>query len=640
MAINNTGYSSNQFLNISEVESNPVARTTADNPDFLYPGHSIPNVYDDLSIGPLGRLPVQRGFIRGIFPEIVNRLQETSDNRGTTNRYTNISAPVRRCFFQFNPSMILRSVQASSTTLNPLLQNPTQLLQAIPGQASFEFQILFNREYEVAGQVYRTGNGKAPTTPYSQFLDNYGATSPTDDDPNTTDNDSRAANPYLQSHVGDLGVLTDLYILDSIIGQSITQDSIDSILAYWQASKNLRGTGEKDADGNEINPYKDGDFTDSGEYAKGLNNVLGNSAFLNPMPIRIVFSSLFMVEGFVTASNVAFHKFNENMVPTVCQVTLSVQALYIGFARKNSYITQQLEQQITQEIENAEADAAATKVAKIALEKDTQSVLANMRFSHAGWNTGIDSYVPDWDTSEYSLNKWWKAIHDANIAKYYVDPDRYYKLRYTLLGSTLSPTKSFRFWTSPRFKDLVNSKAAITNLSITSLKLYFYDASSGKLPAWATDDKLKELSNDGKLSSGNYKNLQPIAKCNVFRLDADPNQIQGVSTHDKTSLRDLESEKLIKGKKDDPYEEYWITDDMDVYGFDADRIRTNSARYFGDSVKILAQLTLTATFAGAGGGDVSTKVIKSVVHTLNSDTEFQFLTPFGIDFGFWWNNND
>jgi len=42
MAINNTGYSSNQFLNISQVESNPVARTIADNPDFLYPGHSIP----------------------------------------------------------------------------------------------------------------------------------------------------------------------------------------------------------------------------------------------------------------------------------------------------------------------------------------------------------------------------------------------------------------------------------------------------------------------------------------------------------------------------------------------------------------------------------------------------------------------
>ena len=142
MAINNTGYSSNQFLNISQVESNPVARTTADNPDFLYPGHSIPNVYDDLSIGPLGRLPVQRGFIRGIFPEIVNRLQETSDNRGTTNRYTNISAPVRRCFFQFNPSMILRSVQASCTTLNPLLHTPTQLLQAIPGQLSAAPELL------------------------------------------------------------------------------------------------------------------------------------------------------------------------------------------------------------------------------------------------------------------------------------------------------------------------------------------------------------------------------------------------------------------------------------------------------------------------------------------------------------------
>ena len=71
----------------------------------------------------------------------------------------------------------------------------------------------------------------------------------------------------------------------------------------------------------------------------GANAALGNSAFLSPMPIRIVFSSLFMVEGFVTSSAVAFQKFSKTMVPTVCTVTLNVQAMYFGFARKKSFLS-------------------------------------------------------------------------------------------------------------------------------------------------------------------------------------------------------------------------------------------------------------------------------------------------------------
>ncbi len=635
MPINRTGYSSNQFLNIEKIESssNPTARTNLDNPDFLYPGTYYPNVYDDLKNGPLGRLPVQRGFIRGIFPEIIKRTGEAYKNKNSTlaDKYNGIDPPIRRCFFQFNPSLILRSVQASSSTLNPLLQDPSQLLQAIPGQASFEFQLLFNREREVAGQVYKDGNGSTvPTTPLTQLLDNYGSGPVTDSKNPENNRDSLLFN---QNQVGDLGVLVDLYVLDSIIGQSITDDTVQTIRAYWEASKNLRNTGELDSDGKPINPYADAKFFDPNHKStSGLTSVLGNSAFLNPMPVRIVFSSLFMVEGFVTASSVAFHKFSENMVPTVCQVTLSVQALYIGFARKNSYISEQLEKQITQDIDVSIKDEAASKTAKSALLSSAFGKLANMGFSMAGWKDGLTTYINE--QPSYTLNTWWKEIYDCNNSKHYADPEGYPNVvRYTL--SQAVNTESLRFYTDDSFKGLVNNKAAITKLEVTDLKLYFYDADD--LPAWATDSEIVKVSNKGKLSGGNYKGLTYIAKCRVNVLSSTWTLLKtNGNDYNKNSLADsLESKKLIEGTKKKPYETKWITDDMGGYGFDDKRITANSSKYFGDNVKILAQLTLTATFSSEGAnGDITVPVIKSVVRDFDPNQEIAASNTFGLDFDF------
>jgi hypothetical protein len=51
-----------------------------------------------------------------------------------------------------------------------------------------------------------------------------------------------------------------------------------------------------------------------------------------------MFSSLFMVEGIATSVEVNFTKFSQTMVPTQCTVSISMYALYIGFARKNTFI--------------------------------------------------------------------------------------------------------------------------------------------------------------------------------------------------------------------------------------------------------------------------------------------------------------
>ena len=408
-----TGYATEQFFNSSSYGEDLNVKTT-DNPNFAYPGNRVPNVYDragDSTNYNPGL--VQRGFIRGIFPEIMKEASKTDKS------YTNAAKDLitRRCFFQFNPSLILRSVEASTTVLNPLLQPATELLQPIPGQAAFEFQLLFNREREVANHQQASGfdgNGDPTMSEVSVFsasLENYGA----------------EGNAYSPNHVADLGVLSDLYVLDSIIGQSITQDSINALTAYWDIQQKNRVGSESvtenqdgtktttvtNANGDVVVTVRDkagklisetptnapanslGKFNFKSEDTKErLASVLGNSAFLSPLPVRIVFSSLFMVEGFVTSSSVAFHKFNSKMVPTVCSVTLNVQALYLGFAKKNSYVSQQLATQFEQAAAAKEEEVEARATAKKAMQ---------------GLKLMLNYVTPHGSVDGDSLNSWWAS---------------------------------------------------------------------------------------------------------------------------------------------------------------------------------------------------------------------------------------
>jgi hypothetical protein len=47
-----------------------------------------------------------------------------------------------------------------------------------------------------------------------------------------------------------------------------------------------------------------------------------------------------MVEGFITSTNVTFDKFNPAMVPVQCRIAVSMQAMYIGFAAKKTFLSQ------------------------------------------------------------------------------------------------------------------------------------------------------------------------------------------------------------------------------------------------------------------------------------------------------------
>lgn len=608
MAINKTGYSSNQFLGIETYEPNipSINRTEADNPNFFFPGPTSPNVYDSPAIydrsasqadvalrTPLG---VQRGFIRGIFPDVIKKLK---DSQTADSRYKDIVPPTRRCFFQFNPSLILRSVQASSTTLNPLLQSPTQLLQPIPGQASFEFQLLFNREREVAAQEYvKADGGRASTVPLTQSLDAYGDTV-----------------VYSPTQLGDLGVLVDLYVLDSIIGQSITKDTIESIKAYWEASKNLRGTSELDSNGKPIteNPYKGEDFLGDSTFSKNLSQVLGNSAFLNPMPIRIVFSSLFMVEGFVTASNVAFHKFSRNMVPTVCQVTLSVQALYLGFAKQNSYVTEQLTAQVEEDIQNDEDDAENTKITKQLLEDDIFLLVEKLYYSFEGnWNAqGTTKYANYLQSS--SLNTWFSETYAYNKTAGSAPklPFSLGTAREALINSpnpNLEDGRNLKTGSSGTFKEKFSTDAQ--NTRIEKLHFFFYDES--KMPAWAKDNsKLIDAAEKGLIVNGNYNGLKRQAQTKMYWIDGNAGSGEEKKLIIEHPSKFFEEDEWGNTRGQAHASNYYL-DNMEDHGFDEESLKTPT-NYFGNKVTILAIATILSETKKAGGGEnLEVRVKKAV----------------------------
>lgn len=328
------GYASDQFYNFQSYEgaNKSITRKPDDNANFNYPGANTSPLFSVKTDDALKYTSkyIQRGFIRGIYPASLGKVSNTSASK----------VKQRRLFFQFNPTTLDRTVSMSTAVLSPLLQDPTNLLQPVPGSADFSFSILFNRESEVVSAEYSTnsrnnnGNfGKAKGTQITGDLKDYGGN-------------------VSQGDVSSLGVLEDLYILDSIIGQSITQDMVDFLKDYWNNASTLSQSSYEAGDGSASFSF------DSTKFDTSVKKTLGNTAFLSPLPIRIVFSSLFMVEGFVNQSSVEFIKFSSNYVPTICRVTLGVRALYIGFAKEKAYLTDALDTAVAAQQAAIVADSA------------------------------------------------------------------------------------------------------------------------------------------------------------------------------------------------------------------------------------------------------------------------------------------
>ena len=288
------------------------------NPKFIYPGNSNRDAVNGKTI------KIERGYIRRLteFYEKENKQTETSANKSTASTIKNM-----KCNFQFNPDNITRMVTAESDMQFFFNQDPSQLAQPIPGKAGFAFELLFNREAEVASQRYLDGSGalrkanfKEPITNTTDYLD--------------------PSKPYDPSWVAHLGVLADILILDDVIGQGLAKDIYNAIQNGQKDSTGKTWGFSKDSPNSPTNPTgEDTKKIDQNRYDAYSMNI-GNKAFLTPTPVRVLFTKWMMVEGFIQSIQVTFNKFSAEMIPTQATVMIQMQALYMGFAQQNTFLTQ------------------------------------------------------------------------------------------------------------------------------------------------------------------------------------------------------------------------------------------------------------------------------------------------------------
>jgi len=303
-----------------------------ENPPFAWPGVNVKNIN-----GPLGvdSVKMARGFMRSILtdPAIATAFNTSVQPRQTVIDSSKRGSGNYRLNFQFNPEYIERSVAQTPGAVNPILQSVSNLTQPIPGSATFNFTMTFNREMEVAA----AGNRADSQTLWKG------------DDLDNPDFSDSLRDPGL------VGVWADLHMFDLIVGQGITEELLDLISAFTEVqaaersaneSTTTDGEGEEPKDGeekdNKAQTDPDAISFDKSKFDTNFRANFGNSAFLNPLPVRIVFSDTFMVEGMVTGTSVAFQKFNHRMIPTICQINVNFTAMYLGFAKKNAFLTDNL----------------------------------------------------------------------------------------------------------------------------------------------------------------------------------------------------------------------------------------------------------------------------------------------------------
>lgn len=369
-----SGYNTDQFYNIvgSNKPLSDIRELSPDmysNPEFLWPGrtrkHSVDGHWVDKN-------NLQRGFIR-MLSTTPSGTAETSD------------MAKRRCFFQFNPATIVRNINMREDMANPLLQDPAQFSLPVPGNSTFAFELMFDRSFEL-----NTGTrGNQSPVP----------------DPWAFNQDDMLLNgsPYT------LGVLADLRVLDTIIGLGITADMMKYVRERTELYKHYHtsdttvgastsGTGDVSTDSTTTSTSP----TDSA--AEGFENFdisftknVGNQAFLIPNPVRVLFSSLFMVDGFITSVSLTYLKFSESMVPMQCSVAIQMQALYIGFAKKETYLTWALSQA-------APVDETPTPASNVIKDQEGYDAIKSLIFTGLGdfrLTTFETQNRANWDTTDY-----------------------------------------------------------------------------------------------------------------------------------------------------------------------------------------------------------------------------------------------
>lgn len=276
------------------------------NAPFIYPRRRVRTFDERETLGP-----GPTSFVEGRYATTLDR--GFIKNLITKDMTKQFASPKRqRLNFQFNPNDIEQAVQMRSDVYLPILQDPSQYAQPMSAVATFNFDLLFDRTMEVG-----RGRGRGGTTDLMGDVDPAEA-------------------------VYQIGVLSDLQVLYSIIGQGFSNDFIGQQLETIKQQARVEANDQYTSDDAGYSQALADIESASVSNFQGSAN-LGNNAFLIPMPVRIVFSELFMVDGFVTGTTVRFTKFNTNMVPIQASVGISMNAMYIGFAKQETFLTVQLD---------------------------------------------------------------------------------------------------------------------------------------------------------------------------------------------------------------------------------------------------------------------------------------------------------
>lgn len=322
----NYTYARDQFWKLSDIEPYPIDRRPVDNPKFLWPSNVLMDSAGDTK-------KIQRGYMRSLISDPAIDVTKQMKNR--------------RLFFQFNPQVLVRSVQQTPGAMNPLLQDPAQLMAPVPGTTSFGFELMFNREHEVNAGY---------NDPLPEWLKL----------PNGQD-----------ALVAEIGVLADLMILDTITGQGLSEDMINALSNRAKRqyenindeNKKINDEREKAGLDKESLDYEPIEVPEEDDLKIIFESNLGNSAFLNPQPFRVMFSTLFMVEGVATSVEVVFQKFSKTMVPTQCKVTINMYALYLGFAKNKTFIFDNLRQSAQEQQKEIDSDFAVQQKLMVGMER-------------------------------------------------------------------------------------------------------------------------------------------------------------------------------------------------------------------------------------------------------------------------------
>ena len=275
--------------------------TKTDNQKFIYPRRAVRTISSD---GDVRVKELKRGYIRNI-----------------TAPENKMGLPTTKCAFQFNPQYLVQSVSQNTTILNFLQQEPGQYAQPIPGNVTFNFDLFFDRSME----LNQPTAGVPPVNP----------------------EDPWNAAP---EHVG---VLHDIGVFFSVIGVGLSEAMKDvarnTLERRLTAEINAQTLAESEDSTSTVSPEEQlaSKMEDADTFLK--YNV-GNTAFLLPLPVRIVFSSLYIVEGLVKDVTVTFTKFNAAMVPMQATLNILFEAKYIGFAKKDTFFTNVLADYEDQEL--------------------------------------------------------------------------------------------------------------------------------------------------------------------------------------------------------------------------------------------------------------------------------------------------